>query len=126
MAIWQGRSKRKDTGGMYKPLRNKKAFEIGPERQLATVGAGSVKKYRTRGHNSKLRTMKADMANVLDPKTNKTTRSKIITVKSNPADPNYVQRNILNRGAVVQTEAGLAKITSRPGQDGVINATLIA
>ena len=125
MAIWQGRSKRKDTGGMYKPNRNKKAFEISPEKQLATIGASSVKKYRTRGHNSKMRTMKADVANVLDPKTKKVVRSKIVTVKSNPADPNYVQRNIINKGAVIQTEAGLAKITSRPGQDGIINATLI-
>ena len=125
MAIWQGRSKRKDTGGMYKPLRNKKAFEIGPEKQLAVVGASSVKKYRTRGAKGKLRIMKADMANVLDPKTKKIVRSKIVTVKSNAADPNYVQRNIINKGAVVQTEAGLAKITSRPGQDGIINATLI-
>jgi small subunit ribosomal protein S8e len=69
--------------------------------------------------------MKADTANVLDPKTKKAAKSKIVTVKSNPADPNYVQRNILNKGAVIQTEAGLAKVTSRPGQDGIVNATLI-
>jgi small subunit ribosomal protein S8e len=125
MAIWQGRSKRKDTGGMYKPNRLKKAFEISPERQLAVVGESSVKHYRTRGANSKLRVMKADTANVLDPKTKKAAKSKIVTVKSNPADPNYVQRNILNKGAVIQTEAGLAKVTSRPGQDGIVNATLI-
>ena len=125
MAIWQGLSKRKDTGGMYRPDRNKRAYEIGTEKQHATIGKESTKTYRTRGANKKLRVMKAETANVLDPKTQKTVRSKIITVKSNPADPNYVQRNIVTRGAVVQTEAGLAKVTSRPGQDGIINATLI-
>jgi small subunit ribosomal protein S8e len=31
----------------------------------------------------------------------------------------------MTRGAVVQTEIGLAKITSRPGQDGVVNAVLV-
>jgi small subunit ribosomal protein S8e len=125
MALWQGRSKRKDTGGMYRPNRNKRAFEIGTEKQHATVGEQSVKRYRIRGRGRKFRVMKAGVANVLDPKTHKATKVKIVTVKSNPADPNYVQRNIVTRGAVLQTEVGLARVTSRPGQDGVINAILI-
>jgi ribosomal protein S8E len=51
--------------------------------------------------------------------------SKIVTVKKNAANPNYVQRNIINKGAMIQTEAGLAKVTSRPGQDGNVNAVLV-
>jgi small subunit ribosomal protein S8e len=125
MAIWQGRSNRKDTGGMYRPDRNKRAFEIGTEKQHATIGKETTKVYRTRGAGQKLRVMKAAVANVLDPKTHKTVRSKIITVKSNPADPNFIQRNIVTKGAVVQTEVGMAKVTSRPGQDGIINAILL-
>ena len=50
---------------------------------------------------------------------------KILTVKSNPSDPNYVQRNIMNKGATITTEIGDAIITSRPGQDGAINAVLL-
>jgi small subunit ribosomal protein S8e len=46
-------------------------------------------------------------------------------VKKNAANPNYVQRNIINKGAVIQTEMGLAKVTSRPGQDGIVNAVLV-
>ena len=69
--------------------------------------------------------LNANIANVYDPKSKKTIRSKIVTVKENPANPHYVQRNIMNRGTVVETEKGLAKITSRPGQDGVINAVLL-
>ena len=50
---------------------------------------------------------------------------KILTVKTNPADPNYVQRNIMNKGATITTEIGDAIVTSRPGQDGAINAVLL-
>ena len=50
---------------------------------------------------------------------------KIITVKENPSNPHYVQRNIMNKGTIIMTDAGAARITSRPGQDGVINAVLL-
>lgn len=73
----------------------------------------------------KMGVLMANYANVIDRKTNVTTKVKINTVTSNPADPNYVQRNILNKGATISTEAGDAVITSRPGQDGVINAVLL-
>ena len=63
-------------------------------------------------------------ANVFNPKTGKVQLSKVVTVKSNPANPNYVQRNIITKGAIVQTELGVARVTSRPGQDGVVNAVL--
>jgi len=36
-----------------------------------------------------------------------------------------VRRNILTKGAVVKTEIGLAKVTSKPGQDGIVNAVLM-
>jgi SSU ribosomal protein S8E len=45
-------------------------------------------------------------------------------VRQNPANPHYVQRNIMGKGSIVQTELGEAVITSRPGQDGVVNAIL--
>ena len=46
-------------------------------------------------------------------------------VIENKANPNYVRRNIITKGAIVETSAGKAKVTSRPGQDGVINGVLI-
>ncbi len=72
-----------------------------------------------------MRVLKAEHANVLDRRTAATKKVKIITVKANPSNPNFVTRNIITRGATVQTEIGLARVTSRPGQDGVINAVLI-
>ncbi len=105
--------------------RKKRRFEIGREPLLTNLGEERLRKYRTMGGNSKVKMLSAAFANVVDPKTNTVKRVKIVTVKQNPANPNYVQRNILNRGATIQTEIGMAKITSRPGQDGAINAVLI-
>ena len=49
----------------------------------------------------------------------------ILGVIENTANPNYVRRNIITKGAIVETPEGNAKVTSRPGQDGVINGILI-
>ena len=125
MALWQGRSRRKPSGGRYRPFRKKRKFEIGVEQQFAFVGPQKVKLYRTRGRNQKVRILNAEFANVIDPRTGKTSKSKIITVKENSSNPHFVTRNIITKGAVLQTDAGLAKVMSRPGQDGVINAVLI-
>ena len=85
----------------------------------------NMKVYRTRGNNSKGRLMAANYANIFDPKTGKSQHSRILTVTENPANPNFVQRNIITKGALVQTELGIARITSRPGQDSVVNAVLM-
>lgn len=84
------------------------------------------KPIRTRGHNRKSRVLTADIAYVVDPKTNKTTKTEIITVVENSANVHYIRRNIMNKGAIINTKIGKAKITSRPGQSGVINAVLLA
>jgi small subunit ribosomal protein S8e len=126
MGIWQGRPGRKRTGGRLRPIRKKRRFEIAPEVQHATVGAGTVKRYSTRGGNQKLRVLTAAKVNVFDPATKKSQVAKIITVRENPANANYVQRNIITRGAILATDIGLVRVRSRPGQDGVINGVRIA
>ncbi|MFQ5909177.1 MAG: 30S ribosomal protein S8e [Thermoplasmata archaeon] len=124
MALWQGKSKRKPSGGRLRSARKKRKFEIGREQQYASTGEERVKLYRTRGRNQKVRLMKVEWANVLDPKKKQTKRSRILTVKTNPANPHFVQRNIITKGATIETELGAARVTSRPGQDGVVNAVL--
>ncbi len=106
-------------------IRKKRRFEIARELQIATVGAGSVKPYRVRGHNEKLRILTAASINVYDPASKKTQKAKIVTVRENPANPNYVQRNIITRGAILETELGLVRVLSRPGQDGVLNGVRV-
>ena len=46
-------------------------------------------------------------------------------VIENTANPNYVRQNIITKGSVIETEKGKAKVTSRPGQHGVVNAVLL-
>ena len=125
MALWQGKSRRTPTGGRFRLSRGKRKFEIGSEKQFTRVGTTSMKKARTRGDNVKVRMLMAEFANVMDKKTNTVKKAKIITVKTNPANSNYVQRNIINKGATIETDVGMAKVTSRPGQDGAVNAVLI-
>ncbi|NLX47868.1 MAG: 30S ribosomal protein S8e [Euryarchaeota archaeon] len=125
MALWQGRSKRKPTGGRLTLSRKKRRYEIGKEPVFTFVGSEKRQVSRVRGANVKVRLLKAEFANVVDPDTNKTQKVKIINVTESLSNPNYVQRNIVTKGAVIQTELGPAKVTSRPGQDGSINATLM-
>ena len=126
MGVWQGGSRRKRTGGRLRPIRKKRKFEISRELQHATVGAGTVKKYRVRGRNRKLRILTAQTINVFDPATRKMQAAKIVTVRENPANPNYVQRNIITKGAILETEIGLVRVRSRPGQDGILNGVRVS
>ncbi len=123
--MFQGRSTTKPSGGKLKALRSKRRFEIGREPTLTRVGETQRKVVRTFGGNSKVILLKGQFANVYNPKDKTCRKSKIVTVRQNPANPHYVQRNIMGKGSIVQTELGEARITSRPGQDGVVNAILL-
>ncbi len=65
----------------------------------------------------------ADFANVSDG-SGKATKSKILRVKKSPANRDYERRGVITKGAVIETEAGEAVVTSRPTSDGVVNAVL--
>ena len=84
-----------------------------------------MKTYRVRGANEKLRILTANSVNVYDPATKSMKVAKIVTVRENPANPNYVQRNVITRGAILETDLGLVQVRSRPGQDGVLNGVRI-
>ena len=126
MALWQGESKRSKTGRRLRYARGKRKFEIGRERHLTTIGPMKLKKVRTKGDNRKTRAKTIDIAYVVDQKNNKTTKTEIISVVENQANIHYVRRNIINKGAIIETKLGKAKVTSRPGQYGTINAVLLS
>ena len=69
--------------------------------------------------------LSTDTANVINPRTGRAQKVKILTVMENPADPHFVRRNVLTKGAIIDTELGKARISSRPGQSGVVNAVLL-
>lgn len=125
MALWQGRSHTRPSGGRFRRHRGKRPFEIGAERQETSIGSTRQKFARTRGGNSKIRLLKTQKVNVTDPKKGKTTQTNIIEVLENRANPHYVRRNIVTKGAIIKTDLGPARVTSRPGQHGVINALLV-
>ncbi|MCK9580364.1 MAG: 30S ribosomal protein S8e [Methanoregula sp.] len=122
---WQGESVRKVTGGRRRPAAMKRRAEIGRAPADTHIGEERARVIRTFGGNEKVRALRANVANVTNPKTGDTKKAKIETVEKNTANPNYVRRNLLTKGAVIKTELGSARITSRPGQDGVINALLL-
>lgn len=126
MVITQHRSRRKPTGGRYKQLyRSKRKFETGSNPTFSKIGKMVKRKVRTMGGSFKERFLLADSANVFNPKSKKYQKTAIKTVVENPANRHYVRRNILTRGTIIITELGKARITSRPGQEGTINAVLI-
>jgi len=125
MTKWHLKSNRTPTGAKVKRKRKKKKFERGSEFLETKIGPRKFVVRKARGGSRKYKLLAVDKINVADPKTGKIVRSKILSVVDNPANPHYVRRNIITKGAVVKTEAGLARIVSRPGQDGIVNAVLI-
>jgi small subunit ribosomal protein S8e len=123
---WQGESVRKVTGGRRRPAQGKRRFEVGLAPADTHLGENRAKIIRTTGGNTKVRSMRAEYANVTNLTNGETKKVKIETVEENGANPNYVRRNLLTKGAIVRTEIGRARIMSRPGQDGIINAVLLA
>jgi small subunit ribosomal protein S8e len=125
MARSQARSKRKFTGKKFKYFRKKRKRELERPPIETQVGEIKKKKQRTLGGNYKLKLFSTNYINVTDPTSNKTSKVKILRFESNPASKDYNRRHILTKGSIVETELGRAKITSRPGQHGVLNAVVI-
>ena len=126
MAISQSRPRRKQTGARYKDYRKKRQYELGREPSFTKLGKKRVRVIRTIGANRKLRILSTDTANLFDPKTKSFKQVKIKTITDNPANRHFIRRNIMTKGSVIDTEFGKARITSRPGQNGVVNALLIS
>ena len=125
MALWHLRSKRKPSGGRLQRNRKKRRTDRGSLPLETRIGKRTVWKDRVGGGKEKLRLSSVENINVADPKTGKVKRVKVLSVKENRANPHYVRRNILTMGAIVETEIGLARVTSRPGQYGIANSVLI-
>ncbi len=125
MSVWQGKSHKKSTGGRLKLGRKKRKFELGGDHKETKIGERKVQLADTRGGNSKITLTIAEYANVFEKKTGTCKKVKILGVKENPANQHYVRRNIITKGALIETEDGMAKVFSRPGQDGNINAVLL-
>ncbi len=121
----QERPRRKVSGSRYVNFRKKKFALMGRDPTLSKVGERKVKNLRGRGGGKKEILYSDKLLNVFNPKSKKYEKTEIKNVVENPANRHYVRRNILTKGTVVETSLGKAKITSRPGQEAVLNGILI-
>ena len=124
MSVYQGKDFRKITGGRRRPHRKKRKYELGRFPTLLS-DMEKIIVQRVRGGNVKVRVKRAAYANVTDPIEGTTKKVKILKIVKTPANREYARRGIITKGTIIETELGLAEVTSRPGQDGVINAILI-
>ncbi|MBI3051010.1 30S ribosomal protein S8e [Candidatus Woesearchaeota archaeon] len=123
--LTQHRSRRSPSGSRYKKARGKRLHETGSEPTFTRVGERFLKAVRLKGGALKAKLLRADTVNLLDPKTKTYKAVKIRTVADNPASKHFIRRNIITKGTVLDTEAGKARVTNRPGQEGAVNAVLI-
>jgi small subunit ribosomal protein S8e len=116
---------RKITGGKYKKFSKKKKYALPGITRKVKLGKIKQKTIRGLGGNTKVVLLSSDYANVLNPETNKTKKSKIKNVTETPSDRFLARQNILVKSAIIETDLGKARITNRPSQEGTINAVLI-
>ncbi|RLG76327.1 MAG: 30S ribosomal protein S8e [Thermoprotei archaeon] len=126
MSYYQGNDFKKPSGGKKRSWRKKRKYELGgpftetklSEKEIRVIERGF-------GGNYKIKLKYVHYVNVVDPETGESKKVRIIRVLETPANREYARRNIIVKGTIIETELGKARVTSRPGQDGVLNAVLI-
>jgi len=127
VSVWHGKlHKKKQSGGRKIVYRKKRKFEQGTFPTETTLGETKRKLTRGRGGNLKPKLLSDKQACVTDPKTGKTEKVDITRVVRNPSNIDYNRRGVITKGAIIETTLGLARVTSRPGQHGVLNAILVS
>jgi len=116
---------RKITGGKYHSLRKRKLFEKNRQARIVRLGKDKRKSIRTRGGNIKTIVLSAEIANIYNKKTHKSKKAKITNVLETPSNKFLARQNILVKGAIIETDAGRARVTNRPSQEGNVQAILI-
>jgi len=127
MSVWHGNSrKKKQTGGRKRTYRVKRNFEKGTFPAETTLGEPRRRSVRGHGGQMKVKLLKDKFVSVTDPKRGQTEKTEILRVIKNEANVDYNRRGVITKGAEIETSLGRARVTSRPGNDGVINAVLIS
>lgn len=123
MAIRHDRGRRKATGGRFRKNRKSRKYDAGGEFTATTLGEHEVRKQDARGNTKKNRVKRTQQVSLsVDGEAKQVD---IEAVLENPANPDYVRRDILTKGTRIETGEGTAVVTSRPGQDGTVNAVLV-
>lgn len=122
MTKWQLPPKKKTTGGFIKKHGKKTRAQRGRDYLPTRIGEPKIKELRVRGGNKKLVALTTNFANIFAD--GKSQKAKILSVAENSADSQFVRRNIITKGAILQTDLGKVRVTNRPGQEGVINGVM--
>jgi small subunit ribosomal protein S8e len=116
---------KKISGGLYHASRKSKHYENTGQARVVKLGVVKKKSMRTRGGHAKVVLLTADVANVFNPKTKKTSVAKITNVSATPSNRFLARQNVLQKSSVIETSVGKARITNRPSQEGMVQAVLI-
>ncbi len=126
MGVYQGNDLKKITGGKKRRHRKPRKYEMGSYPTNTRISEKDVRKPdRVFGGNIKIRLKYATYANVVDPESKTCKKARILQVLMVPSNPELARHGVIHKGAVILTEVGKAVVTSRPGQDGVVNAVLL-
>jgi small subunit ribosomal protein S8e len=125
MGIHHGRSRRTNTGARLKHFKGKRKRELGRTATETVMGETKRLDIDGLGNTRKRPILRAQLVNVTDPEKNETYRAELEDVEENSANLDYQRRKVITRGTIIKTSKGNARVTSRPSQDGIINAVLI-
>lgn len=126
MARSQRRSVRKPSGGRYHVAIKKKKRDLARPAAQTTLGETRKKDVRTRGGNRKIRLQSCRHANISSIMKRTTEKVEIEDVLENSANRDFARRKIITKGAIIRTKKGNARVTSRPGQNGTVDAVLVS
>ena len=117
-------SKAAGNGKVRLKTRDRRRHEVGGYFISTTLAAEPRSKtIRQRGGNVTSRLTRAAFANVLTSTGYK--RVKIKAILESKDNRNFARLNIITKGTVIDTEAGKAVVTNRPGREGSVNARLM-
>ncbi len=131
MTEWHTKSRRTKTGAIRHSRRRSDkilAWKGGPKAESIVSDQDLRKTVEGRGNTKKVKLKRAKQASVTLPSEKKAVKAEILAVEENQANRLYTRRNIVTKGALIKVKIGekehKARVTSRPGQNGVIQAVL--
>ena len=125
MSVWHGDMRKKKLSGSRKKMyRKKRKYEQGTFPIETIVGERKQKISRGRGGNIKIKILSEKQVSLTDLKTGKTEKTDVLRVVKSSANIDYNRRGVITKGALIETSLGPARVTSRPGQHGILNAVL--
>ncbi|MDG6928216.1 MAG: 30S ribosomal protein S8e [Nitrososphaerota archaeon] len=117
-------TKRKVTGGKRIAYRDKRRRERKAQPRVAKIGKSQVLTRRSRGGNVIHYVTSAEKISVSTKDGNKSV--KLLSLVSNPSNRDYERRGVITRGAVVMTEAGKVRVTSKPSKNGTLSGIVVS